>query len=245
MIVAHRGASFDAPENTIPAFELAWEQGADAIEGDFRLTADGRIVCIHNSDTRAMAGERLIVSSSTLAELSALDCGIRRGAKWRGTRIATLADVFQTVPPGKQIFIEVKCGAEILEELIREISISGLTDSQITVISYNSDVISALKKARSGIKAMWIVDIKTSLMGRLKPTTDEMIRQLRSLGANGVSARACRRIGRAHVQEVLATGLEYHVWTLDSPRRAARFLTLGVHSITTNRPGYIRKKLGL
>src|SRR5688500_13124508 len=47
-IVAHRGASHDAPENTLASFRLAWEQGADAIEGDFRLTRDGEIVCIHD-----------------------------------------------------------------------------------------------------------------------------------------------------------------------------------------------------
>ena len=51
-LVAHRGASHDAPENTLPAFELAWKQGADAIEGDFHLTSDGKIVCIHDFDTK-------------------------------------------------------------------------------------------------------------------------------------------------------------------------------------------------
>mgnify|MGYP005855702713 CR=1 FL=1 len=51
-IVAHRGASQEAPQNTIPAFQLAWKQGADAIEGDFHLTKDGNIVCIHDKDIR-------------------------------------------------------------------------------------------------------------------------------------------------------------------------------------------------
>jgi glycerophosphoryl diester phosphodiesterase len=51
-LVAHRGASHDAPENTLPAFELAWKQGADAIEGDFHLTADGKIVCVHDRSSR-------------------------------------------------------------------------------------------------------------------------------------------------------------------------------------------------
>jgi glycerophosphoryl diester phosphodiesterase len=52
MIVAHRGASRDAPQNTIPAFKLAWQQGADAIEADFHLTKDGHIVCIHDGNTK-------------------------------------------------------------------------------------------------------------------------------------------------------------------------------------------------
>ena len=78
-LVAHRGASKDAPENTLPAFELAWKQGADAIEGDFYLTKDGKIVCFHDGDTKKITGKKLVVKDSTLAELQALDVG-----EWRG-----------------------------------------------------------------------------------------------------------------------------------------------------------------
>ena len=69
MIVAHRGASGEAPENTIPAFNLAWKQGADAIEGDFHLTKDGHVVCIHDANTKKVAGKNLVVKDTTLAEL--------------------------------------------------------------------------------------------------------------------------------------------------------------------------------
>ena len=68
-IVAHRGASFDALENTLSAFQLAWQQGADAIEGDFRLTADGQIVCLHDGDTGRMTGQHLVVAASSYATL--------------------------------------------------------------------------------------------------------------------------------------------------------------------------------
>ena len=69
LIVAHRGASRDAPENTLPAFELAWAQGADAIEGDFHQTKDGQIVCIHDKDTEKVSGKRLVVRKSLLRDL--------------------------------------------------------------------------------------------------------------------------------------------------------------------------------
>ena len=65
LIVAHRGASRDAPSNTIPAFQLAWKQGADAIEGDFHLSKDGEIVCFHDADTKRVAGTQLVVRQST------------------------------------------------------------------------------------------------------------------------------------------------------------------------------------
>lgn len=75
-IVAHRGASFDAPENTLAAFNLAWEQGADAIEGDFYLTADQQIACIHDKTTKRTAGVELKVADSTLDQLRELEYGV-------------------------------------------------------------------------------------------------------------------------------------------------------------------------
>ncbi|MEM7392442.1 MAG: glycerophosphodiester phosphodiesterase family protein [Verrucomicrobiota bacterium] len=95
IVVAHRGASKDAPENTLPAFNLAWEQGADAIEGDFHLTADDKIVCIHDRDTEEVASVKKIVRQSTLAELKRLDVGSWKGKQWADTRIPTLAEVFE------------------------------------------------------------------------------------------------------------------------------------------------------
>src|SRR6056300_610029 len=78
LIVAHRGASYDAPENTLPAFELAWKQGADAVEGDFLLTGDGKIVCFHDKDTKRLTGQKMDISKTSFADLQKLDVG-----KWK------------------------------------------------------------------------------------------------------------------------------------------------------------------
>ena len=107
-IVAHRGASGDSPENTLRAFRLAWKQGADAIEGDFHLTNDGRIVCFHDRNTSKLTGENYTISQTTLAELQSLDAGSWKGREFAGTRIPTIEEVFHCIPPGKQIFIEIK-----------------------------------------------------------------------------------------------------------------------------------------
>src|SRR5450631_4721748 len=107
-IVAHRGASADAPENTLAAFRLAWEQGADGIEGDFRLTAEGRIVCIHDEDTVRVAGSRHVVADASYNDLRALDVGSWKGKQWRSERIPLLEEVLADVPDGKQAFLELK-----------------------------------------------------------------------------------------------------------------------------------------
>ena len=102
LIIAHRGASADAPENTLAAFRLAWQQGADGIEGDFRLTSDGRIVCFHDDDTARVAGISLIVEETPLTKLRTLDVGAWKGKPWQGERIASLEEVLAEVPAGKQ-----------------------------------------------------------------------------------------------------------------------------------------------
>jgi glycerophosphoryl diester phosphodiesterase len=121
IIVAHRGASKLAPENTIAAFELAWDQGADAIEGDFLLTADGEIVCIHDKNTKRVAKSNFTVEDSTLNELLQLDVGAWMGNKWSETRIPTISQVFATIPSDKLIYIEIKCGSEIISKLFEEL----------------------------------------------------------------------------------------------------------------------------
>ena len=136
LIVAHRGSSFERPENTLPAFELAWEQGADAIEGDFLLTKDKQIVCIHDHSTKRLANRNLVVGESTLEELRELDVGSHKDLSWKGTRIPTISEVFATIPDKKKIFIEVKCGMEIIPYLVKEIGKSNLKPEQIILICF-------------------------------------------------------------------------------------------------------------
>ena len=145
LVVAHRGASFDAPENTLPAFKLAWEQGADAIEGDFLLTKDGHIVCIHDRTTKRFCDQDLVVAKSTLKQLKALDVGSWKNEKYVGTRIPTISEVFATVPEGKKIFVEVKCGVEIIPSLVKEIEESNLGCEQIILICFKAEVVKSFK----------------------------------------------------------------------------------------------------
>ncbi|MBB06738.1 MAG: glycerophosphodiester phosphodiesterase, partial [Roseibacillus sp.] len=147
-IVAHRGASGEAPENTLPAFNLAWKQKADAIEGDFHLTKDGKIVCFHDLNTRKLTGRNLTLSKTTYPELKGLDAGAWKNKKFAGTRIPLLEDVLATVPPGKKIYIEIKCGPEIVPALLRVVSNSGLKNEQIVIISFNEMVVKSVKKER-------------------------------------------------------------------------------------------------
>ena len=238
LIVAHRGASRDAPENTIPAFQLAWEQGADAIEADFHLSKDGEIVCFHDADTERVAGTQLVVRQSTLAELKQLDVGATHGVAFNGTRIPTIAEVFATIPQGKKIFIEVKCGAEIIPTLLNEIDQSGLTQEQIVVISFNKQVIQQLKIKAPQYKASWLCSFKKQETGEITPSLATVLKTLKQIQADGLSSNTA--VPASVIEAVSQQGYEWHVWTINDLNTARRMQALGVLSITTDVPGSMR-----
>jgi glycerophosphoryl diester phosphodiesterase len=245
MIVAHRGASDEAPENTLAAFRRAWELGADAIEGDFYLTRDGQIVALHDKTTKRTADRDLPVAQSTLAELKTLDVGAWKNERFRGERMPTLAEVLACVPSGKKIFIEIKCGTEILPALKTVLSESPLAAEQIVIICFNADVIAGCKEQLPQHKAYWLTGYKQDKQtGRWTPTVEEVFETLARCRADGLdTAGEPAVVDQSLVTRLRAKSLGFHVWTLDQPAEAALFQRLGVDSITTNRPDVIRAAL--
>ena len=243
IIVAHRGASNVAPENTMPAFDLAWAQGADAIEGDFHLTADGEVVCIHDRGTKRVATSDLVIKNSTLNELLQLDVGSWRGDEWSGTRIPTASQVFASIPDGKMIYIEIKCGPEIIPKLFDELKQSDLKNKQVVIISFSTRVIAAIESTYPQVKTMWLSNIKKSEDGNVKPTIEEALSALRRIKADGISTKAHEMLDEGYISTIRKAGFEYHVWTIDAASTARRFADMGVLSITTNKPQYIREQL--
>ncbi len=241
MIVAHRGASRDAPENTMPAFKLAWEQGAHAIEGDFHLTKDGHIVCIHDADTKKVSNTNLVVRNATLAELRQLDVSVRHSQAFEATVVPTIAEVFSTIPERKTIYIEIKCGAEIIAPLLKEIKHSGLSNEQIVVISFNRDVIQKLKANAPQYKAYWLCGFKKDQSGEITPPIETVLNTLEEIQADGLSSNTA--IPESVVKAVINQGYEWHVWTINDLHTARRMKALGVKSITTDMPGYMRNNL--
>ena len=241
MIVAHRGASYDAPENTLPAFTLAWEQGADAVEADFHLTKDGHIVCIHNGDTKSVAKENLVVCDSTLDELRKLDVGAQRGEAFKGTRIPTISEVFAVIPEQKKIFIEIKSDAQIIPVLLREIDKSGLKKEQVAFICFNGKIIQELKAQAPQYKAHLLCSFEKQVTGKITPSLETVLNTLKVIQSDGIDANSA--MPESFIEPIIKQGYEWHVWTIDDLKTAKRMADLGVRSITTNRPGYLRAHL--
>lgn len=243
LIVAHRGASHLAPENTLAAFSLAWELEADLVEGDFYLTNDGAIVCHHDETTERTAGVDRSVESQRLDELRQLDVGRWKGAAWAGERIPTLTEVLDTVPDGRSILIEVKSDARIVPTLLDTMIASGLDLDQMIVICFDEDVIEAVERLRPDVRTLWLASFDADVLGRWTPTLAQLLDTARRTGTDGLDLKAnFSVIDAAFVTRVHAAGLELHTWTVNTTRDARRLAELDVDSITTNRPGWLRRQ---
>lgn len=239
--IAHRGASHYAPENTIAGLKLAWAQAADASELDVHFTKDQQIVVIHDKDTERTAGVKLDVRQSTLAELKQLDIGRWKGEAFADERIPTLEEFLANVPVGKKLFIEVKCGPEIVPELTRQLAASKLKPEQVPVISFKSKVIAAYKKARPNSPAYWLVELDKK--DRPTPTVESLLKTAKEIGADGLDLSATESLNRNFADAVKREGLKLYVWTVDDPVIARRMTSIGVDGITTNRPAWLRERL--
>ena len=245
-IVAHRGASHDAPENTLAAFKLAWQQGADGVEGDFYLSRDGEVVCIHDKTTGRTASRDLVVAKSTLEELQALDVGQWKGAEFAGEKIPTLRQVIATVPEGKWLIIELKTGPEIVGPVQRLLADTRFPSERVCLISFNQQTIAEAKRQMPRIKAHWLTGYKQqSETEHWLPSADKVAQTVNRLGIDGLGTDKKRRVVTADfLAELRKQGVEeFHVWTVDNPQDARFFAAQGAWGITTNRPLEIRRAL--
>ena len=243
-IVAHRGASFDAPENTLAAFRLAWEQGSDGVEGDFYLTRDHQIVCIHDRSTSRTTGVGKTVEDSTLAELRELEYGSWKDRKWEGEKIPTFREVFSSVPEGGLFVIELKSKAKIVPFLASQLKVLDRGKIRLLIISFDAATVAACRQQIPNVRAHWLTSFsKAKNAQNLKPSAADIARIVKETGAAGVGMKGNRDvIDEQFIKELNDKGCkEFHVWTIDKPEDAAYFKKLGAYGITTNRPALIGK----
>lgn len=247
-IVAHRGASHDAPENTLAADALAWRQGADVVETDVHLSKDGRIVVSHDKNTLRTTGRDALIADLTVAELKQLDAGSWKGAQFAGEPIPLLEEQIAQIPPDKRMLVELKVGPEIVPELERVLARTGATEKTITIISFNFDSLVEVRKRLPRHRTLWLLGYRSPQAAKESnapppPTVDEMIQRARAAGFTGLDLQSSWPLAPADTQKIREAGLELHVWTIDDPAIARHWIDLGVASITTNRPGWLREQL--
>jgi glycerophosphoryl diester phosphodiesterase len=244
MLIAHRGESHLAPENTLAAIELAWSNGCSAVEFDVRLTRDHRLVLCHDADTLRTGGQKLLIGEHDCDRLCALDVGRWKADQWTGQRLPTLEQVLATIPTGGRVFIEIKDGPESIPPLVK--ALEKIDPSQCVVISFHADVIAAAKQALPAVEACWLVSQKRDPQSnQWTPDAPQLIATARSIHADGLDLSAAQAVDAPLVRALHAAGLKVYVWTVDDPAHAQTLLNAGIDGLTTNRPAWLADQLGL
>lgn len=237
ILLAHRGASAYAPENTLAAFRLALEQGADGIELDAKLTADGKVVVIHDAAVNRTTNGSGAVKDLPLAKLRELDAGAHFSKAFMGEKIPTLEEVFEAV--GKHCWIDI--------EITNYASIrDGLADRLVDQVK--------CYQMQSQVMFSSFLPFNIMRVRRLLPEVPAGL--LAWTGFPGWLARG--RIGqgaspdliipqsttiqRQYVDRMRAGGRGVIAWTVDDPGEARRLLAWGVNGIITNDPLILRKE---
>lgn len=215
-----------------------FQQLADGVEVDIRLTLDNKIVCHHDKSALRTTGIDRKIEDMSLEEIQSLDCGSWFGENWSDERIPELKDVLKSVPKDKEIYIEVKTKEEIVPFLLRDIDEQELSIDQITVITFFPEVIREIKRRDANIKCNLLIafDYKDIAV-------DEIIDLAVKIDANGLGAQNHKRLNRQFIQSLKNTGKSVHVWTVNSRKEAEEYLKNGIDSITTNKPLYLRNHL--
>jgi glycerophosphoryl diester phosphodiesterase len=243
-IIAHRGASHDAPENTLAAVNLAWQRKAKAVEIDIYLSRDKRIVVYHDKTTKRIGGRDRAVKDQTLAELQQLDVGSWKSPRYKGERVPTLQDVLETVPPGGRLFIEIKAGVEIVPHVVAMLEQWRHTPKRAVVIAFSFEVATAMKNSMPGIPVYWLVSFEQSKQdGSWEPNVDSVVSRAKQAGLDGINTNYTPLLTRELVARVHAEGLGYYVWTVNDPGDARILRQIGIDGITTDRPAWLRQQM--
>jgi glycerophosphoryl diester phosphodiesterase len=226
-VIAHRGASADAPENTLAAFQLALEYGADGIELDVMLSLDGQLVVIHDDTVNRTTDGSGRVRDMTLEELQAFNAG-------NGQKIPSLSEVFDLFGGKFLINIELKNYSSLFDslpvqvaELVKEYEL----EETVIISSFNPFNLPRFRRR--------LPEVKLGLLTQ----PDQAQRWLWRLIRYDALHPYFNDVDKVLVSALHARNRQVNVWTVDEPDEIRRLAALGVDSIITNIPKSAREIL--
>jgi glycerophosphoryl diester phosphodiesterase len=229
-VIAHRGASAYAPENTLAAFEMALAMHADAIETDVRMTSDHVLVLCHDARIDRVSDGMGEVASLSLAELTALDFGFWKGEQYRSQRIVVAGRFLEVYGRRCPLVLEIK-GDGVWQPLAALVRGAGIMDG-VVFTSFELTWLEALRRAEP-----------QAHIGYLTRQLDaEMIRRICKLGF-GQICPAAAGLDRATVALAHESGLVVRAWGIDSDDDQNHALQCGVDGMTTNWPDRLLARL--
>ena len=238
-LIAHRGESYDAPENTLPAYRTAVERGF-GFECDIYLSKDGKLYTFHDERlTRTTGGANsndcTAVDWETVSKLNVGGWGRWKGSKYDPTRPALFSEVLALARDGRYIYVEVKRDnpswvAYIKEEIGKA---KNVNPSNVLFISFRDKVCTELKRQMPDYKVYWLTYGKWS-------DPAQLIEALGKMKVDGVDISYKPDIyDAAYVKAIHDAGFSFHVWTVDWPERCEKAFAAGVDTLTTNCAKYL------
>lgn len=235
LIIAHRGDSKVAPENTLPAFISAVKAGADLVELDYLHSADGVPVVFHDKHLdrttnakKLWGGEKIELTGKSLAELEQLDAGLWFGEKFKGTKLPRLDESIDAIQNGSMTLIERKHGdAATCVKLLRD---KKLIDN-VVVQAFDWDYLADCHKLAP--------ELVLGALGH-EEVTAEKLDQVAKTGAKVVGWED-KYTTPETIRQIHDRGWKAWVWTVDDPARAVALVAAGADGIITNRPADVRR----
>lgn len=259
-VVAHRGASEYAPEHTLVAYERAIAEGADALECDVRLTADGHLVCVHDRRINRTSDGRGVVSTKTLADLDARDFG-----SWKPTAGAHLDGEPLVIDESRRRVLTLDRLLGLVSDSDRPVGLAietkhptryaGLVEQRLVELLRRHGLAGARGAASGAVRVMSFSQLSIRRMRALAPKVSTVFLMDRvplrfrdgslPFGANiaGPSVEVVRAHPR-YLERAHAAGHEVHVWTVDDAADVELCVGLGASALITNRPGPVLAQLG-
>jgi glycerophosphoryl diester phosphodiesterase len=236
LVIAHRGASMYAPENTLAAFELAVAQEADLLEFDVHLTADDQPVIIHDETLDRTTNERGRVRDHSLAELKRLDAGGWHSRQFRGQRLQSLGEVLERFRDRVGFAVELKAGSDrypgIEERVVSLLEIYDVVERSL-VLSFDQAALVAAGARNAALRRVVLVDRDAENMTAVVPSGTTAV----GLSARFITERAARAARES--------GLDLYVWTVNDPATMDRLIGWRVAGIITDAPDRLRSRLRL
>lgn len=227
LLIGHRGASAAMPENSLAAFSLAVEQGADGIETDVRLSKDGRPVLVHDAALQRLSGNPSKVCDLTADELKEEDIG-------QGQTVALLEDLFELLGDRTLYNLELKDfglrDQGLVDRVAEEVATFGL-QSQTLISSFNPLVVRRARRCFS-------VPVPVALI-----RGPGVYRHTRWTVDTGVENPHYSLVDEEYMDHAARHGCYTYVWTVDDIAEASRLAALGVNGIITNEPARLREQL--
>lgn len=237
-IIAHRGASHDAPENTLAAIKLGWKQQADGMEVDVHLSRNGEIIVMHDANCLRTTGFDGAIADMTAAELLQLDAGSWKSPEFKGEAVPTLEHALSVLPPEKYFVVEIKSHDHAIIPILQNLlARREIKPQQLLLIGFDYELMKALKSTLPQYGVLWLCGL---LVG--KPL-DELIELCQAAHFEGLNLSSSWPVDEAFVHQVKGAGLKLYIWTVDDRETALALATAGVDGITTNKPGWLREQL--